>query len=369
MKKNIEFYKIIKQGKWQEFYKIIKEINENETFWDSIDKYQLAELNFISWELGVECGVGVYEGFDEEFLSNIAETSKNGYKCYKKRFQAECDNDLLYLMGFIATVGYTLVPTEYEYLEFEAMGEQMMKDAYKNEPENPFIACLTLGNNALKKDAKEYLHRVFRGCDGIIEYFDFRFYTYELTNNSENWKKLYEAIYREDWEFMVGAVNKINEDEPFWYNASKAQVIEISYCCWHLLHSDVGYDDKGAGFYNIVAKVLNQAYNCYKRGFSGDSDLKFLLGYIMSEDKRHFIICQDDGVEFENIGEQMMQEAYENDKNNPFIAYINAQEGEKNKFLKGAKEYLCNNFKECMGVIEYFYYIVEDYLDGILHDR
>lgn len=178
MKKQIGIYKIIEQGDWEQFYKIINEINAGETFWDDIDKYELAELNFICWELSFEFGIGVYKGFDTEFLSDIAKTSKAGHRCYLARFKN--DNDLMGLMGYISSVGYSLVPEEGEYLKFEEMGRQMRKDAYINNSQNMFIKYLNTNGikfwdkqmkNRLRPLARDSMNQTFENCPGIREYF------------------------------------------------------------------------------------------------------------------------------------------------------------------------------------------------------
>lgn len=182
---------------------------------------------------------------------------------------------------------------------------------------------------------------------------------YNLTNNDENWKHLYQSIEDKNWDFLVKTIEGINQDKTFWENVGKYQLAEISYCCWYLLDYDVGY--AANDFYIEVTKTLSGGYNCYLKRFKKDNDLTSLMGYMISVIAYPFEVSSDRYLEFEEEGRQMLKDAYKNDPGNPLFQYFASNDKKlRNRIRVLARERMNQMFEPCPGLREYFHSILGD---------
>ena len=168
--------------------------------------------------------------------------------------------------------------------------------------------------------------------------------------------QLYDFIESEDCEKVYEYVNVINATPEFFEEVDKYELLELSYCAWMLLDVMGMYSDFDKSFCPNLSKVFDNAYFCYQKNFADDNDITCVMGYMIRMFPYNFPIEGDD-FSVIAFGNSLMEKAYQNEPNNPFIYLLNFRNskgiGDKKSILR-ARSYALTKFKDCKGLTDYF---------------
>ncbi len=161
----------IESNDWGKVYELVNDINASSEYFETIGKYELAELSFCIWNLLDE--LGRYPNFEQSFYPNLEKLLGNAYNSYQKRFVD--DNDLSCLMGYMISMFPENFPSlGTDYVSVKKIGEILIKEAYAKDSQNPFIKML-YNNSEVDREtilsAKTYIVTKFKDCESITEYF------------------------------------------------------------------------------------------------------------------------------------------------------------------------------------------------------
>ena len=168
--------------------------------------------------------------------------------------------------------------------------------------------------------------------------------------------QFYDFIENQDWNTVYEYVNTINANPEFFDGIDKYELAELSFCVWYLLAEMGRYPKFDQNFYPDLEEVLYNAYLYYQKKFTGDNDFIFLMGYMISLFPENFPKLGD-YLSVKEFGKRLMEIAYQNEPNNPFIYLLNlrngSDSGDKETILL-ARAYVSTKFKNCKGLTDYF---------------
>lgn len=162
---------LIEAREWDKVYDYVNKLNEDSQSFINLEKAELEELSFCVWQL--LDNMGMYSDFDEDFYPQLEKLLAKICSYLQRTYPG--DNDLQCLIGYMISLFPENFPSMgKKYIEVKRIGDRILEEASRREPQNPFIKVLCTDEKVDEHDilkALAYVKERFKNCKEIASYF------------------------------------------------------------------------------------------------------------------------------------------------------------------------------------------------------